>query len=287
MEQRSWVRRIDEPMQFSVCATSSEFSWTGFEAKIFRTSGGFSRCAPTPYHCITMHLSEPIHATCRFDGKSVKRLQVAGDIDLLPLGTYAAWDDAGETTMLGIGLQPSLLAKVADEMGINIDRVSLTPRMQLRDPRIEHIGWAIKAELEAGLRFGRVYAESLGVALASHLLRRYTGPVATAADISTRRLRPVIDYIHDHLAQELSLFELADLAALSPTHFKAVFKRAFGLPVHQYIIRRRVEHAVRLISESELPLSDVAIAAGFSSQSHMARFMRRVVGISPAQLRSR
>lgn len=272
-------------MQFSVSATSSELGWTGFVAKIYRTSGGFSQSSPAPYHCITMHVSQPIQTTCRFDGRSIFRRQIAGDIDFLALGSYAAWHDEGETTMMAVGLQPTLLSKVADAMSVNLDRLSIAPRMHVRDPRIEHICWALKAELESGGRFGRVYAESLGIALAAHLVRRYTGPVTLRASAPSRRVRPIIDYIDENLSRDLSLFELAELASLSPTHLKAVFKRAVGLPVHQYIIRRRVEQAVKLITDTDLALSDIAIAAGFSSQSHMARFIRRIVGTSPAQLR--
>jgi AraC family transcriptional regulator len=285
VEERVWTCRIDEPMRFAVLATSQ--CWSGIEAKIYRTSGGFSQSSPHPYHSITMHVSSPIHSRCSLDGSVAARLQAPGDIDLLPAGTYAAWEDDGETTMLGVSLQPTLIANAAQAMGVNPDRISIEPHMQLRDPRIEHIGWALKAELEATDSLGRVYAESLGTALASHLLQRYARPQWTHAHFSKRRLRPVIDYIHEHLTQELSLFELAEIAGMSPTHLKVLFKRTFGLPVHQYIIRRRVEYAVKLIAETRLPLSDVAIAAGFSDQSHMTRFTRRIIGASPSEFRDR
>jgi AraC family transcriptional regulator len=72
---------------------------------------------------------------------------------------------------------------------------------------------------------------------------------------------------------------------VSPSHFKALFKQAVGLPVHQYVIRSRVDFAIDLLRDGKLPLSDVALQAGFANQSHMARCMRRVAGVTPGAVR--
>jgi AraC family transcriptional regulator len=105
------------------------------------------------------------------------------------------------------------------------------------------------------------------------------------AQLSRRRLRRVIDYIQNNLAEDLSLAELAQVIGMSPSHFKIVFKQSVGTPVHQYVIARRVEYAAELIGRSELPLSAIALQAGFANQSHMARCMRRSIGITPRNLR--
>jgi AraC family transcriptional regulator len=56
--------------------------------------------------------------------------------------------------------------------------------------------------------------------------------------------------------------------------------------VHQYVIRRRVDYASGLVSSNDLPLSQIALQAGFANQSHMARWMKRLTGITPRRLRS-
>lgn len=275
-------------MQFVMCATSRGRFWSGLEAKICETSGGFSRAGPLPYCCITMHLSAPVRTTCRTDGYAKSRLQVRGDIDMLPPGAYAEWQDEDKTLMLGIALHKALFCTAAHRMGIDPDRIHIPPQMQVRDPLIEHIALALKVELESeGDQLGRVYAESLGLALASHLLRRYAHPSSfqPPADVSHRRIRRVLDYVHENLSHELSLEELAQVASLSPSHLKAVFRKAIGMPVHQYIIHHRVEQAVQLISKSDLSLTEIANLVGFSNQSHMSRFTRRIAGASPAQIR--
>lgn len=273
-------------MRFTIRTTSHERRWSGISASIYETSGGFTQSAPGRALCFSMHLSAPIRAWCGFDGKHTDRLQIAGDIDLLPPGTCAAWRDEGETTMLGVKIEPSLLYACAAGMQVNADRIAIAPQLQLRDPQIEHLLWALKAELECGDPIGRAYAESIGVALVTHLLRRYAkDDRAQEREHSDRRMRRVVEYLDDNLAADLSLLALAELADLSPTQFKAVFKRYTGLAVHQYIIRRRVEYAAELIAEGARPLSQIALDAGFSSQSHMARLMRRIIGASPAQIR--
>lgn len=275
-------------MRFITRATSSGRFWNGLEAKVYETSGGFSQVGPLPYACVTMHLSQPIRSTCRTDSRPTSRLQVSGDIDLLPPGSYASWSDEGEALMFGVSLHRALFCAAGKSMGIDPDRLVIPAQMQVRDPRIEHIALALKAELESeGDQLGRVYAESLGLALATHLLRRYARPASQRApgSIARRRMQRVLDYVHDNLSEDLSLHELAQVANLSPSHLKAVFRKTLGMPVHQYIIRYRVEQAVQLISRSDLPLTEIATIVGFSNQSHMARFTRRVTGASPAQIR--
>jgi AraC family transcriptional regulator len=241
------------------------------------------------HHCVVMHVGAPINANCRLDDLRQRRLSTPGDLDIIPTGCSASWDEDGPTTMLAIGLTPSLVNAVAREMGLDPDRVSIAPHLQLRDPGIEHIGWAIKEELETTEPQGRLYADSLAMALAARLLHRYA-PVAPGQlgnSFSKRRLKNVIDYIRENLASDLSLAELAAVAGLSASHFKSLFKDATDLPVHQYVIQCRVDHAVNLLTHGKTSLSEVASLAGFSDQSHMARCMRRLLGVTPAQVRRR
>ena len=95
-------------------------------------------------------------------------------------------------------LSPSLLRRAAEDMGLDPDRAGLEPRHQFRDPQIEHIAWALDAERRAGYPSGLLYTESLGMALAVHLLGRYTAPAhACARGLSKPQLRRVTAYIED------------------------------------------------------------------------------------------
>jgi AraC family transcriptional regulator len=95
----------------------------------------------------------------------------------------------------------------------------------------------------------------------------------------------VLSYIDDNLAENMSLSKIASIAGVSASHLKALFRESAGMPVHQYLIRRRVERARTLLAEGKLPIAEIALAAGFAHQSHLARHMRRSLGISPRAMR--
>jgi AraC family transcriptional regulator len=175
------------------------------------------------------------------------------------------------------------------ESGVDPAKVEIVNRFQMRDPQMEHIGWALKAEMESGYRSGRLYFDSLGTAMAACLLDRHSS-VSRASRIenqgmSGRRLREVLSYVEDNLGRELSLKEIADTAGLSVSHCNTAFRKSIGMPIHQYVIRRRVERAKTLLREGEMSISQIAIEAGFAHQSHLAYHVRRLLGVSPMSLR--
>jgi AraC family transcriptional regulator len=103
--------------------------------------------------------------------------------------------------------------------------------------------------------------------------------------LSRERLRRVTDYIEAHLAEPLSLTEIAEIACLSPFHFSRSFKRSAGVGLHEYVIRRRIERAKQLMLYSDLSLVQIAGAVGFDSQSSFTARFRREVGLSPGRFR--
>jgi len=279
-------RRVDREIDFAIRKSSRDLFWTGFVAYIYDATPGHddTRFAS---HSLSMHIGSPVPITTACDGASVHRLHVAGDLKLIPAGYLRHWDAQGPASKLTLNLQPALLRSAAEAMGLDLDGVSLAPQLHMRDPRIEHIAWALKAELEASEPVGRLYADSLGLALATHLLRRYGSivPRRIAGGLPKRRLARVIEYIAENLTCDLTLAELADVAYMSPSHFKLLFKQSVGLPVHQYVIRSRVEYAMQLLARGHLAPSEVALQAGFANQSHMARCVRRVTGLTPSAVR--
>jgi len=91
--------------------------------------------------------------------------------------------------------------------------------------------------------------------------------------------------VHDNLSrQDLSLSELASVAGTSLSHFKALFSRAVGISPHRFVVKCRVERAAALLQRGDSTISDIAAATGFSHASHLARWTRRMLGVSPRQL---
>ena len=138
------------------------------------------------------------------------------------------------------------------------------------------------AELEAEDASDPLYAESLCTALVARLV---DGQPAFRERRRSRRRRPrVIDYVEANLERRMTLAELAALVSISVPHFKVLFRETLGMPVHQYVVRRRVERAKALLLEGRLSISQIALEAGFAHQSHMANWMNRVLGATPTEI---
>jgi transcriptional regulator of acetoin/glycerol metabolism/AraC-like DNA-binding protein len=98
----------------------------------------------------------------------------------------------------------------------------------------------------------------------------------------TRRVR---EYVDSHLDESIGLEVLAGTAGLSVHHFARAFRQSVGEPPHSYILRRRIDRAREMLRKTDRPLSEIALAVGFSDHSHFARHFRRLVGITPSAAR--
>jgi AraC family transcriptional regulator len=99
--------------------------------------------------------------------------------------------------------------------------------------------------------------------------------------LSTPALALVLDYVEANHDRPTALADLAAVAGLSVFHFARVFKQSAGESPHVFVLRRRIERAKRLLSQSRLPLREIAPACGFSSQSHLTARFRKLTGVTP------
>jgi AraC family transcriptional regulator len=240
-------------------------------------------------HCIAMHLGHPGKVECRIaGGRSRCRVFFPGDLHLTSQGVprWGRWYQ--ETEFLLIALDPTYVTAVASAAA-PADRLAFTTRCAFQDPAMAHLMLALRAELQAGCPAGRLYGEALATALAVHLLRRYA--VVSPAGVEPRgglppaQLRRVLDYMHTHLGEDLSLRQLADVVQLSPHHFAALFKRSAGCAPHQYLLRRRIATAQRLLAAGHLSLAEISCRLGFATQAHFTTMFRKLVGTTPGAYR--
>lgn len=219
------------------------------------------------------------------DGNFQTKMVFDGAVMLCPMHRTHSFRWDRELHAIGIDLMPDLLTHHASEL-LGTEQVEFVPHFAIYDPLIYHIGLALKADLEAYKPGGRLYAETLANTLAVHLLRKYSNqahqPIRCFnGGLSPHHLRQIIDYINDHLDRELGLKELAALVQLSQYHFCRAFKRSTSLSPHQYVIRQRVERAKQLLRRGKMNISEVAIACGFTHQSHFNRHFKRLIGVTP------
>jgi AraC family transcriptional regulator len=239
----------------------------------FRTDPpGVVEVPPRDHPVIVIHFGPSVYIHCRRGPWKHCGLSVHGDIDIVPAGISSRWEmkETDRVIILDVENQPD---------------IEIVNRFQIRDRRLETLGRMMKAEMDAGFPNGLLYVDTLGSSVAEHLRARHStasAPEPCKGGLGTQ-LKQVIAYVEDNLSQDLSLKELAAVAGVSVSHIKTTFREAVGLPVHQYVIQRRVDRAQVLLREGKLPISRIAAETGFSHQSHLSYHVRRLLGVSPSE----
>lgn len=249
-------------------------------------------------HTIFINVGQPYRLEEKLDGRVYRTSGVRGDVAIIPAGTPAEArsreKEPQKVDCFVVNLDPGFVFETAERADVDSGGIELVGTLGSRDPAIERVGMSLLSELENGGLLGDIYVESLVTALTVHLLRNHSSLGESAArkagrspdgGLSKSALRRVTDYVEENLSRNLALAELSGVVHMSPFHFSRMFKLSIGLSPHQYIIRRRVERAKNLLVNTDLPLHEVAWAAGFSDQSHLAKHTRRLLGISPRALR--
>ena len=275
--------------------TSSERGWNGLLAERWRhAEGDLGEVAPRDTEVIVM-----VHGRLRVRRRGDGRIQyhdaTPGSVWLCPAGIHEdmihLYGEVEES--LHLYLPPSPLSVTAlRELDVDPDKVSLRYDGGFHDVTIEQIAQMVRQEMLNPAPAGRMLVDSLAAALGVHILRRYSNLVsesislpAVRGALDARRLRRVMDYIDSHLGENLSIEVLANEACLSPFHFARAFKAATGTAPHRYVTDRRIEYAKSLIGEGRLPLAEIAELCGFSSQTHLTRWFKRLAGTTPAAYR--
>jgi AraC family transcriptional regulator len=103
--------------------------------------------------------------------------------------------------------------------------------------------------------------------------------------LPARKQKRVVEFIEQHLSEEISLATLAELADLSRFHFARAFRQSFGVPPHRYHMVRRMVRARNLLQRSELPVTQIGLQIGFRETSSFTRAYRRFAGVTPSEFR--
>jgi AraC family transcriptional regulator len=281
--------RVVSPIPIASSVSSRHVGWNGIAMESF---DDIPACA-VPEHEHPTHFLNVIRSgqiTCRWtaDGRSGRTEEGPGTTYILPAGTRDRLTRSGPTSQTFLVMAPHFLARALEETA-HLGDVELIPNWNLRDPHIASLMLALHADLEDSSPAGPLYGESLGVALAHYLIRRYSVRAPRQLEyqggMPTVRLNRVIDFMRQNYASEIRLEELAHLAGMSPHYFCELFKNSAGLSPHQYSLRCRIDRAKEFLRSPEFTVNRVAKATGFADQSHFTKVFRRIVGMTPTQFR--
>jgi len=214
-----------------------------------------------------------------------------GTVNITPANVYGTWEADGPSRAIVLSVPDAFLSHViAEHWEADPRRVEIIPQFLVRDPVIEAVVTRLAVEAQEGSPSGTLYAESACEFLAHHMIRAYSSlsrpPPRPSGGLSAHRIKVVLDYIEENLAQPIALHELAVLARVSVRHFERAFRQSLGVPPHTYVLEKRLSAARDpLLSQPTLTIERIAQQVGFSSPSHLASAFRRQTGYSPATFR--
>jgi len=267
--------------------TSHEAGWSKVDLE--------SHCLPpgeTPkfildHPVVAINIGQDFYAEQNVENSWQRRLFFHGAAVICPMHLYHSFCWKKKAQTLALNLEPDLLNQNSTQL-FGIDDVELVPQFGIQDGLILQIGLALQKELQSKSMGGRLYAETMANALAVHLLQKYTTLQCEIqvyqGGLSQHKLKLVTNYINDRLERKLGLKELAAVVGFSQYHFSRAFKQSTGLSPHQYVIRQRIERAKQLLRKGRMDIGQVAIACGFTHQSHLHRHFKRLTGITPRAL---
>jgi len=252
------------------------------------------------------------HESFEYEFKGLRHVLIASEraerhdgetiVDGLPRSTCREWN--GKMTFVPAGhrfygwQKPRALLR---SIFIYIDpRSSLLSELRFAEiefrPRLfffDHDLWAtalkLKAQLHHPCRSQRAYVEALGIALAHELTQMNEGytsaPSGMRGGLPGWQQKKLVQYIEEHLADEISLSSLAQLVRLSPFHFSRAFKESFGMPPYRYLTRQRIERAKGLLAARNRSVTEIGLDVGFSETSSFTAAFRKVTGETPTEYR--
>ncbi|MDE1994499.1 MAG: helix-turn-helix transcriptional regulator, partial [Rhizobiaceae bacterium] len=210
-------------------------------------------------------------------------------------GSFCLWDltappaasfhDGFSTIRLHLPF--AALTEFAVSMGA---RASGLERMQpgTNDPILHHLFSCLAPAFQSPEDANPLFVDHIAMAIQIHLLQHYGGGLALSrgrGGLAGWQVRRAQEAMAANLGGGFSLDELARECGLSSSHFARAFRQSTGLPPHRWFNAKRLDTAKDLLLNSSLSLAEVALASGFSDQSHLTRAFTRAVGSSPASWR--
>jgi AraC family transcriptional regulator len=179
-------------------------------------------------------------------------------------------------------LSIKLSAELADSFDDKVWDLARVPPL----PELMVLGELAQAAVEGRTGIGVDEAALLFIAKAVAL----TGsPAIDSSKIKVDRRRAVEAalWLEANAAEPVGLEHAARYVGLSPFHFLRLFSKVTGVTPHQYLVRTRLRRAARLLSQEDMPVTEVALECGFADLSNFVRTFSRVAGMSPGKFRKK
>jgi AraC family transcriptional regulator len=273
-------------------AHSQDLGWRSLHAAIFTEAPLDVREPAVRHPFLIYHVTRPTEVRRKIEGaRPEQRLLGPRNICVTPPDTITDWRHCGHPQILQVYVRRSVYeSAVAELFGCDASSAEIVPRFGITDPLLEQLALVLADALRTGAIHDGLYIDTVAQMIAVHLARSHSvqsrpGHLPPAPMVPHQRMRQLIEYIESNLQDHLTLDAMAAQVGISPLYLARAFKGAIGQSPHQYVLMRRIERAKELLRNTDMPIVDVALSVGFSSQSHLSHWMIRHTGVSPAAYR--
>jgi len=160
-------------------------------------------------------------------------------------------------------------------------------RVNVTDAHVVDLVRRLESQAVQNEPLGALYVEGLSLTLASYVYGHYSAaePERAEAKLPLSETEKLMAFVEDHLGTDMGIHALARVAQCSPDHLAKIFKKSFGVSLHRYVTRRRVERAKSLLRDRSYSIAEVALTCGFATQSHFTYVFKGMTGVTPGAYR--
>ena len=275
----------------AVTAASDDLGWNGVWLRGYRYTALDVIVPPVTDFTIVSYCRGSTFMERRYEGAWTKTHCAPGDVLLMTRSRRSHWRWTDEIDVSHVYLTENLLSGVcADATDRCVADVGLHDVLKAHDPIVTAAVAAITREAQQQALGSGLYVEAVATQLAVHLLPNYASVTFCVPSgkgrLSPAQVRRLTEYIDGRLHEQPNLETLAAVAGVGVWTFTRHFRESFGRTPHAYIIERRINRARGLLTQSSLPIKEVASACGFADQAHMTRVFQTHLHTTPAALRS-
>lgn len=275
-----------------IAKTSAEHEWNKLHASILKVQPFSSSFPPVDSLLISMVLKG--HATGIFEVDEIEYEIVLqpGSIIILPPDVQLDVTLKDPAEFINIYVSKKIVNDIIIDFSASGNSIlRLDHSFSIYDDFIEQTINSLKEMLYSGSRFSSIEVQYIARVLVARVISKYSTNASenlnTDAGLSVPVLQRTFDFIDENLHRRIVIDRLAVTAGVGTAQFARLFKRATNVTLHQYIIKRRVERARDLLTETDTPIAEIAHECGFADQVHLTRFFGRIVGTSPASYRKK
>jgi AraC family transcriptional regulator len=279
--------------RFTTLKSSCDLGWSALVAELrsYRRSETPGPVAPQAKMAIMLGGSEGI-ATYKIGGHWRSARTTPGLIWLKPTG--GKYDEAciAPSQVLDLYLPTALFTQLSNDYNLpTVPDRSIRYEGGVQDEVINQIGRSVLSEMMSPTAAGRMLVETSSLLLAARLVHSHLDsgplrlPIESRHRLDDRRLKRVLDYVEDHLSDDIAVADLANVACLSIFHFTRAFSSAIGVPPHRYVSQRRLQRANAIIAAGDPSIATTPCVCRFSFQTIFTRAFRRATGMTPAEYR--